>query len=368
MNKNALQSIASDVATAYFEHGADLTEKIASVADEKGLTGEQAERVAHYANRKVNAELMKESAYTEFDTAEPEKIADLRAPKEASRGFAPEESAPQEKTASNGPAEEEIDVPVPGMFAKIASVYDTSYVPSKTASRDAKNLLEAADKIATAALSQLEGRAIKLARSKKELYEEAKQTLYEGASPQELVDSLKEEDVSDEAIEYILNRLEADNMVPKSTYSDDGPYSLEREYLKQGEIAEDSPLREAAREAQKIADNASLDAAAAKIAMKVARRAEELSGADFSERPGLREKQAGVFSTIGNKTLDFMKGVGNAGKKTVETAEGFGEGLGSWVAEKPMIRSLELGLGGYAAGNAYGDQKNDMEEPKRQFA
>lgn len=366
MTKEALQSLGKEAAESYFKDDTPLNESIRKIASDQSLTDQQIERVAHYANRSVNAELMKESAYTEFDMADPGEIARSKEAAEKTAGFAPRLANSQEKTASQS----EDAVIEPGMFSKIAGVYGADYVPSPSEKRDAKHLLDAAEKLAHQAADQLKGRLVKLSQKREEVYEEVKNSIYEGASPKEALRSMKEEGHGKDVIEYVLNRLEADSMIPRSEYPDDGPYSLERHYLKEGsptKIAADAPLRAKASELKKLAENASLDAAALRLGIKVAQNAERLSGASFKDYPSLPEKRANVLSSIGSKGVDFMKGLGEATKSTIRGAESFGESVGDFVAEKPVMRTIELGFGGYSAGQLAGKQEKDMEKQKRQF-
>jgi hypothetical protein len=366
VTKEALQSFGKEAAESYLKDDTPLNESIRKIASDQSLTDQQIERVAHYANRSVNAELMKESAYTEFEMAEPEEILRSKEAAEKTAGFAPRPAGGHEKTA----APQSDAVVNGGLFSKIAGVYGAEYVPSPSPKRDARHLLGAAEKIAHQAADQLKGRIVKLSQKREEVYEEIKNSIYEGASPKEALRSMKEEGHGKDVIEYVLNRLEADSMIPRSEYPDDGPYSLERHYLKEGSpttIAEEAPLRKKAAELKKLADNASLDAAALRLASKVAANAGALSGADFDVHPGLAEKQAGIMSSIGSKGVDFMKGLGEAAKSTIRGAESVGEGVGNFVAEKPFLRTIELGFGGYSAGQLAGKQEEDMEKQKRQF-
>lgn len=365
MDKKALQEIGKSAAQKYLDDGTDPTSAVEKEAEKHGLTGEQTERVAHYANQTINSALMEKNAYTEFPLADPEDIDPPTSGNEKV-AFVPDVGGPAEKTA-----EDETDtIPVGGLFSKIADLYGAKYVPSPNPERNGRRMLKAAEIVAKEALRDLEAHQRKLANSREKLYEEAKNSLYEGTDIEAIVSGLEEKDVGKDVIKYVLNRLEAEGMVPTSEYDDAGPYSEERRYLKEGrEMIEDSPMAKAAEEVKALRKHAALDANSVVLSAHVAEHAPKLAGVDPEV---LQEKQAGIFSAVGKGLWDMGKGlgkgVGKATKKTVETGEDVAKNVGNWVAQDPLLRSIELGLGGYAGGKFLGDQKNDMTEPKQQFA
>ena len=64
----------------------------------------------------------------------------------------------------------------------------------------------------------------------------------------------------------------------------------------------------------------------------------------------------------------MLSGLGRAAGKGVEKVEDIGKGIGGWIKEKPLLRSIELGVGGAAAGEFAGRQEEDWEKPKTQMA
>lgn len=363
MDKHALKSVAEKAAQMYIDDGTDPTVAVEKKAEKLDLTDEQTERVAHYTNQSINATLMEKNAYTDFPLADPAKIErSASAPEKVA--FVPDVSGAEEKTASD---ETETLPTSGGLFSKIASLYGANYVPSPDPERNGREMLKAAEIVAKEALQDLKAHQRKLAESREEMYEEVKKSLYEGSDVKEVIGGLKERGTDKDVVEYILNRLEADGMVPTSTYEDDGPYSQERRYLKHGRtLKEDSPLARAADEVETYRKHAALDANSAILSVQVAEHAPKIAG--VGQDSSLHEKQAGVFGSIGRGIKNLFKGVGRGAKKTVETAEDAAKGVGKWVGEDPLLRSIELGAGGYAAGNFMGKQKNDMTEPKQQFA
>lgn len=366
MTKQALKSIADTAAKKYIEGGMDPTKAVEKQAKEKGLTSEQTERVAHYTNQNINAALMEKNAYTDFPLADPEKISGSSSAKEKV-AFIPDVEDAQEKTASD---DTETIPTSGGLFSKIAGLYGANYVPSSDPKRNADSLLKAAEIVATEAMQDLKAHQRKLAESREDMYEEAKNSIYEGTDPKTVIDGLKEQGVDNDILSYIVDRLEADGMIPTSTYEDDGPYSLERQYLKHGRsLKEDSPLMKAAENVEEYRKHAMLDAKSAVLSMKVAANAPELTGVDESQ---IQEKQAGIFTATGrglkNLFTGTAKAVGKGTKKGLETLEDTAKGVGNWVSEDPLLRSMELGFGGYAGGKFLGDQQNDFTEPDQQFA
>jgi len=363
MDKQALKLIADTAAQKYIDDGVDPTRAVEKQAEKLDLTDEQTERVAHYTNQNINAALMEKNAYTDFPLADPEKI-DRSSSAQEKVAFVPDVEDPQEKTAS----EETETIPTSGgLFSKIANLYGANYVPSPDPERDGKSMLKAAEIVAKEAMRDLKAHQRKLAESRQKLYEEVKNSIYEGTDPKTVVDSLQERDVTKDVVTYIFDRLEADGMIDTSTYEDGRPYSEERRHLKSGSrtLKKDSPLAKTADTVEEYRKLAALDAKSAIISMKVAKHAPEIAG---TESDAVMQKQAGVFGAIGSGAKKLFKGLGKGTKKGIETMEDTAKGIGSWVGEDPVLRSLELGLGGYAGGQFLGKQKNDMTEPKQQFA
>lgn len=366
MDKQALQSVADTAAKSYIDDGTDPTKAVEKQAEKLDLTDEQTERVAHYTNQNINAALMEKNAYTDFPLADPEKI-DRSASATEKVAFVPDVEEPQKKTASDDVE----SMPVSGgLFSKIASLYGANYVPSSDPRRDGESMLKAAKIVATEAMRDLKAHQRKLADNRQKMYDEVKKSIYGGTDPKTVISQLKEKDTDQDVIEYILNRLEADGMVPTSTYEDDGPYSEERRHLKQGRtLKEDSPLAQATEEVEEYRKLAELDAKSALLSIKVAQNAPEIAG---ESAEALQEKQAGVFSAIGKGVKNLVGGTakltGKGLKKGYETAESAAKGIGKWTAKEPMLRAPMLGFGAYQGGKFIGDQKNDMSQPKQQFA
>jgi hypothetical protein len=366
MDKQALQSVADTAAQQYLDDSTDPTAAVEKQAEKFGLTDEQTERVAHYTNQSINSALMEKNAYTDFPLADPEKI-DRSASASEKVAFVPQVEDPQEKTAST--ESEKIHVSN-GLFSKVADLYGASYQPSSDPERHGRSLLKAAEIVATEAMQDLKAHQRKLAESRKEMYEEVEKSIYEGTDPKTVIEGLEEKDVSKDIIEYILNRLEAEGMVPTSTYEDDGPYSEERRHLKSGrELKEDSPLAKAAEDVENYRKHVELDASSAILGMKVAKHAPEVAGTDSD---AVHEKQAGVFTAVGKGLKNLFGGAakmtGKGLKKGYEGLESAAKGIGKWTADDPLVRAPALGFGAYGAGQFAGDQKNDMSEPKQQFA
>jgi hypothetical protein len=363
MDKQALKSAADTAAKKYINDGVDPTQAVEKQAEKHDLTDEQTERVAQYTNQNINATLMEKNAYTDFPLADPEKIDRSSSAKEKV-AFIPDVEEPTEKTAGD---DTETIPTSGGLFSKIANLYGANYVPSPDPKRNAESMMKAAEITAKEAMRDLKAHQRKLAESREEMYKEVKNSIYEGTDAKTVINSLADKGTGKDVIKYIVNRLEADGMIETSVYEDGGPYSEERRHLKSGsrELMDDSPLVKAAEEVEKYRKHAALDAKSAILSMKVAQHAPEIAGTD---EDAVLEKQAGVFSSIGKGAKGLFKGIGKGVKGGVETMEGAAKGIGSWVGEDPVLRSLELGLGGYAGGKFVGNQKNDMTEPKQQFA
>lgn len=369
MTKETLQMIAKTASEAYFDDDVSPTDAVQKQADLNDLNPDQIERVAHYTNGYINKALMEKNAYTQFPLVRPEEITG-ESEKTASTSFVPTPQSTHDKTAAD---DDEPPLRTGGTFSKMASLYGASYVPSTNPEEDARRLLKAAEVVTWEALSKLAAHSRGLDQEKESLYNEVKNSLYEGASPKEVVDSLQDEGYETDMITYVLNRLEADGMVPTSNYDDDGPYSLERQYLKEGQEGDgltrtlnpDSPLVKAADAVTHFRKHAHLDLISALTCMKVAANVEALTGVDPE---AIHEKKAGAMGSILSGTKNFLGSLGKGTMKGMETIEDAGQSVGKWVAEKPLLRSLELGLGGYAAGDFLGRQKNEMIQPKTQLA
>lgn len=443
MEKNKLDAIAKEAASAYLNKGTDPNTAIEKLSEKHDLRQGHIQRVAQYTNEKINDALMDKEAYVEFPIARPDKI-NTKTASRRNGNFVPKTNQEHKKEAAvsadkirgaynssglrqvhqkilqsdakkspgamidhqnaamkfedatgisvddsitnqgrtpdeildylvgryggqNKQASKEVVRSGTGLFSKLASQYGGNYVPSDDPVRDGKSMIKAASVAMENAIDQLRKHATDLSEKKKELYKEIKQSRFEGKSMKEIVDALKSQGHSEDLINYLVDKMEAEGLKETSEYDDDGPYSMQRAHRKAATMSEDSPLNKAASEVERLRKEATLDANCARICASVISNAPDLSNAHGKDREKIQKEAAGMASVVG-KGFDMLSGLGRAAGKGVEKIEDMGKGIGGWIKEKPLLRSIELGAGGAAAGAFSGRQEEDWEKPKTQMA
>lgn len=358
-SKGALKEMGKTAAQKYVSQDVPMNKSIEKLADKRGLNDHQIKRVSEFANHEVNAKLAEDSAYTNFELADPDEIIHS---KEASfagayLGMVSEEGdlskeASQEESFQETPKEEPLQ-----LVEKIASHYGVDLNLQKVSSsrRPAFRFLKKASKVIRSI--EEEARQAKHAKmdSEKKVFEEVRKALLEGIPMEQIAKDMKNKGKVG-MLEKIWPRLEAEGLVDPSHYEEGGPYSEHRKLKKAErlakeadqlsemfdyEIAEDAPLLKQAERHKESVEKAEKEARALALIVPMA---EKVASMDMAGNE--KERALAVGQRLDGqipKTAGIVSGTLNmAGKAGLKGMKGLYEGTKS-LGKQFKDKSKSLG-------------------------
>lgn len=335
-NKAVLAELGRQAAHDHIHNGVDLTEAVVKVASRHPLTSDHVERVCNSANLSVNKALMEKSAYTTFSTAKPHDVVRQMGIMTKQAGFFDFGSFSQETDGEMDKTAAALDG---DLLSKVASFYDVEYHESGVANHDENRLVHV---LGVIGLRSLDGLAhVKEASDMAldSLYREARTSLLSGVPREDVVEQVLE--ASPGEAPAILDRLEAESLLPKSNYDDAGPYSLDRHYKEAGIKVEmdGDPINKLAEHMDQI----DLDAKLHATSFQAAYEGLEVISKHGSDRVKtaatrlLSQIDDAAVSVLGEgnpaeKVAGLGKALADASTNALEGAASIGQDFGRWFA------------------------------------